>query len=147
MRAEEKPPAVRAASSIVCLGKTSRTSASVVVKLKHAHESRQALTISLGNAFHGPLPADSLFRRPCLARLSAWDFIFWERALALAESVPAQIICYLAGVFLFFGLLALWLESLFWGLGELFSSGHNLLKLKNRYLSVKLPPRCGFPFG
>jgi hypothetical protein len=49
--------------------------------------------------------------------------------------------------FLFFGLLALWLEPLFWGLGELFPSGHMVLKLKNRYLNVKLVPFFGFPFG
>jgi hypothetical protein len=74
----------------------------LVVKLKHAYEiSVQALTISLNKAVHGPLTADSLFRRPWLARLSAWDFIFCECTLALAGPVPALIICFLAGVFYF----------------------------------------------
>ena len=72
------------------------------VKLKHAQwRSGQALTIFLGNAVHGPLPANSLFKRPGLARLSAWAFILWECTLTLAGPVPAQIMCFLAGIFHF----------------------------------------------
>ena len=40
--------------------------------------------------------------------------------------------------FSFFSLLAFWVESVFLGLGDLFSSRHLLLKLENEYLSVKL---------
>ena len=40
--------------------------------------------------------------------------------------------------FPFPGLLAFWFESVFLGLGDLFSSRHLLLRLENEYLSVKL---------
>ena len=40
--------------------------------------------------------------------------------------------------FPFPGLLAFWVESVFLGLGDLFSSRHLLRRLENEYLSVKL---------
>ena len=39
--------------------------------------------------------------------------------------------------FSFLGFLVFWFESLFLGLGDLFSGSFLLLKLENRYLSVK----------
>jgi len=87
------------------------------VKLKHGDwRSGQALTIFLGNAVHGPLPADSLLRRPWLARLGAWAFILWECAfpLTLTGPVPAQIMCILASIFHFLVFWYFGLNRFFW---------------------------------
>lgn len=87
------------------------------VKLKHAHwRSGQALTIFLNGAVHGPLPADSWFRKPWLARLSAWSFILWECAFPLALSGPAQAqaMCAVAGVFHFLVFWFFGLNRFFW---------------------------------
>ena len=87
------------------------------VKLKHAHwRSGQALTIFLNGAIHGPLPPDSWFRKPWLARLSAWSFILWECAFPLALSGPAQAqaMCAVAGVFHFLVFWFFGLNRFFW---------------------------------
>ena len=101
----------------ICIHAISSYFMSGWVKLKHAPwRSGQALTVFLGNAIHGPLPARSPFRKPWLARLSAWAFILWECAfpLALAGPVQAQVMCALAGVFHFLVFWHFGLNRFFW---------------------------------
>ena len=87
------------------------------VKLKHVQwRSGRALTIFLNGAIHGPLPADSWFRKPWLARLSAWGFILWECAFPVALGGPAQaqVMCAVAGIFHFLVFWFFGLNRFFW---------------------------------
>jgi hypothetical protein len=101
----------------ICIHAISSYFMSGWVKLKHAPwRSGQALTIFLGNAVHGPLPARSLFKQPWLARLVAWAFILWECAfpVALTGPVSAQIMCLLAAIFHFLVFWHFGLNRFFW---------------------------------
>jgi hypothetical protein len=101
----------------ICIHAISSYFMSGWVKLKHAQwRSGQALTIFLGNAVHGPLPARSLFKQPWLARLVAWAFILWECAfpVALTGPVSAQIMCLLAAIFHFLVFWHFGLNRFFW---------------------------------
>ena len=73
--------------------------------------SGQALTVFLNGGLYGPLPPNSLFRHPKVARASSWAFILWESAFPLVLIYPEWavfFICVAAGfhfmVFWFFGL-------------------------------------------
>ena len=73
--------------------------------------SGEALPAFLDTGIYGPLPQDSVFRHPALARLIAWSFTVWEGCfpLALLDVRLAAAFCAVAAgfhflVFYFFGL-------------------------------------------
>jgi hypothetical protein len=73
--------------------------------------SGQALTVFLNGGLYGPLPPNSMFRRPKVALASSWAFILWESAFPLVLLNPEWavfFICVAVGfhflVFWFFGL-------------------------------------------
>ena len=73
--------------------------------------SGEALPAFLDTGIYGPLPQDSVFRRPAVARLVAWSFTVWEGCfpLALLDVRLAAVFCVVAAgfhflVFYFFGL-------------------------------------------
>lgn len=73
--------------------------------------SGQALPAFLDTGIYGPLPQDSVFRHPQVARLIAWSFTVWEGCfpLALLDVRLAAVFCVVAAgfhflVFYFFGL-------------------------------------------
>jgi len=73
--------------------------------------SGQALTVFLNGGLYGPLPPNSMFRRPKVACASSWAFILWESAFPLVLLYPEWavfFICVAVGfhflVFWFFGL-------------------------------------------
>jgi hypothetical protein len=82
------------------------------VKLLHpSWRTGRALPQFLDTGIHGPLPMDSAFRRPWLARTISWSFTVWEGLMPLALLDPrlALVLCAVAGsfhflVFRFFGL-------------------------------------------
>lgn len=87
-----------------------------------------ALPVFLDSGLHGPLPAQSIWRRPWVAKLAAWSFMGWEATFPLAfVSVElAMVECAIALffhllVFRFFGLnrfVWAWLASypaIIWG--------------------------------
>lgn len=82
------------------------------VKLLHpSWRTGRALPQFLDTGIHGPLPTDSVFRRPWLARAMSWSFTVWEGLMPLALLDPrlALVLCTVAGgfhflVFRFFGL-------------------------------------------
>ena len=71
----------------------------------------QALTVFLDGGLYGPLPPDSIFRRPRVAWVCSWAFILWESVFPLVLLNPQWallFICIAVGfhflVFWFFGL-------------------------------------------
>jgi len=73
--------------------------------------SGQALTVFLNGGLYGPLPPNSMFRRPKVACASSWAFILWESVFPLVLLYPEWavfFICVAVGfhflVFWFFGL-------------------------------------------
>lgn len=82
------------------------------VKLLHpSWRSGRALPQFLDTGIHGPLPENSVFRHPWLARAVSWSFTVWEGLMPLALLDPrlALVLCAVAGgfhflVFRFFGL-------------------------------------------
>ena len=82
------------------------------VKLLHpSWRTGRALPLFLDTGIHGPLPVDSAFRRPGLARVVSWSFTVWEGLMPLALLDPrlALLLCAVAGcfhllVYRFFGL-------------------------------------------
>ncbi len=79
--------------------------------LRSEWRSGQALPYFLDTGVYGPLPADSVWRKPWAARACAWSFTVWEGCfpLALLDVRLAAVFCAVAaafhfGVFWFFGL-------------------------------------------
>lgn len=79
--------------------------------LRPEWRSGQALPYFLDTGVYGPLPADSVWRKPWAARPCAWSFTVWEGCfpLALLDVRLAAVFCAVAaafhfGVFWFFGL-------------------------------------------
>jgi len=106
----------RAGLWYVCLQAITSYFMSGWVKLMQPEwRSGQAMTIFLNAAIYGPLPSDSLLRKPWLARLGAWAFIGWECAAPLALLHPLLALAFCA-VALFFHFLVFW----FFGLNRFF---------------------------
>ncbi len=79
--------------------------------LRPQWRSGRALPFFLDTGVYGPLAADSVFRRPLVARTCAWSFTVWEGCfpLALLDVRLAALFCAVAaafhfGVFWYFGL-------------------------------------------
>ena len=86
------------------------------VKLKRAEwRSGQALTVFLNSGLYGPLPPDSVFRKPWLALLCSWAFILWEGVFPLVLLNPDWVWLF-GGVALLFHFLVFW----FFGLNRFF---------------------------
>jgi hypothetical protein len=86
------------------------------VKLKRPEwRSGQALTVFLNSGLYGPLPTDSVFRKPWLAFLCSWAFILWEGVFPLVLFNP-DLVWLFGTVALFFHFLVFW----FFGLNRFF---------------------------
>ena len=86
------------------------------VKLKRAEwRSGQALTVFLNSGLFGPLPPDSVFRKPWLALACSWAFMVWEGIFPLVLFNPDWVWLF-AGVALIFHFLVFW----FFGLNRFF---------------------------
>lgn len=86
------------------------------VKLKRAEwRSGEALTVFLNSGLYGPLPADSVFRRPAVALVCSWAFIVWEGVFPLVLLWP-DLVWVFGGVALVFHFLVFW----FFGLNRFF---------------------------
>jgi len=84
--------------------------------LRPEWRSGQALTYFLDTGVYGPLPADSVFRRPQVARACAWAFTVWEGCfpLALLDVRLAAMFCAVAAVFHFLVFWHFGLNRFFW---------------------------------
>ena len=86
------------------------------VKLKRPEwRSGQALTVFLNSGLYGPLPPDSVFRKPWLAFLCSWAFILWEGVFPLVLFNP-DLVWLFGSVALLFHFLVFW----FFGLNRFF---------------------------
>jgi len=86
------------------------------VKVKRPEwRSGQALTVFLNSGLYGPLPADSVFRRPAVALVCSWSFMLWEGVFPLVLLNPDWIWLF-GGVALLFHFLVFW----FFGLNRFF---------------------------
>ena len=86
------------------------------VKLKRAEwRSGEALTVFLNSGLYGPLPPDSVFRRPAVALVCSWAFILWEGVFPLVLLLH-DLVWLFGGVALFFHFLVFW----FFGLNRFF---------------------------
>ena len=107
---------------------TSYVIAGWVKWLQPSWRDGSALSVFLDTGLHGPLPAQSIWRRPWVAKAAAWSFMGWEATFPLAFiSVEwALVECAIALffhllVFRFFGLnrfVWAWLASypaIIWG--------------------------------
>jgi hypothetical protein len=101
------------------------------IKLKRPEwRSGEALTVFLNGGLYGPLPLNSVFRQPMLARLCSWTFILWEGLFALVVMYPPWIGGFVA-LALLFHFLVFWffgLNRFFWAwatnLSSVFFLGH-----------------------
>jgi hypothetical protein len=87
------------------------------VKLLHpSWRKGRALPQFLDTGIHGPLPAESVFRRPWLARTVSWSFTVWEGLMPLALLDPrlAVVLCTVAGAFHFLVFRFFGLNRFFW---------------------------------
>jgi hypothetical protein len=87
------------------------------VKLKRPEwRNGQAMTVFLNSGLYGPLPPDSVFRRPLVALLCSWAFILWEGLFPLVLLWPdgVGIFVLLAGVFHFLVFWFFGLNRFFW---------------------------------
>ena len=87
------------------------------VKLLHpSWRSGRALPQFLDTGIHGPLPPDSAYRRPWLARSISWTFTVWEGLfpLALLDVRLAALFCSVASVFHFLVFRYFGLNRFFW---------------------------------
>jgi hypothetical protein len=84
--------------------------------LRPEWRSGAALPVFLDSGVYGPLPADSLFRRPWLARTVSWVFTVWEGCfvLALLDQRLAVVFCASALVFHFLVYRYFGLNRFFW---------------------------------
>ena len=78
--------------------------------------SGRALTVFLDNGVYGPLPSNSIYRRPRLAMLCSWGFTLWEGLfpLALLDVRLAVMFCAIAAVFHFLVFWFFGLNRFFW---------------------------------
>ena len=106
------------------------------VKVKRAEwRSGQALTVFLNSGLYGPLPPDSVFRKPWLAFLCSWAFILWEGVFPLILFNP-DLIWVFGGVALIFHFLVFWffgLNRFFWAWTANLSSLFFLSSFINSY--------------
>ena len=87
------------------------------VKLKRPEwRNGQAMTVFLNSGLYGPLPADSVFRRPLVAVCCSWAFIVWEGLFPLVLFFPGGVAAFvlLAGVFHFLVFWFFGLNRFFW---------------------------------
>ena len=87
------------------------------VKLLHpSWRSGRALPQFLDTGIYGPLPADSAYRKPWLARSVSWTFNVWEGLfpLALLDVRLAALFCAVASVFHFLVFRFFGLNRFFW---------------------------------
>ncbi len=84
--------------------------------LRPEWRSGRALPFFLDTGIYGPLAADSLFRRPAVARVCAWTFTVWEGCfpLALLDVRLAAVFCAVAAVFHFLVFWYFGLNRFFW---------------------------------
>ena len=86
------------------------------VKVKRAEwRSGRALTVFLNSGLHGPLPVDSVFRKPAVALVCSWAFILWEGVFPLVLFKPDWVWVF-GGVALLFHFMVFW----FFGLNRFF---------------------------
>ena len=107
----------RAGLWYICLQSITSYFLSGWVKLMQPEwRSGQAMTIFLNAAIYGPLPPNSVLRKPWLARLGAWAFIGWECAapLALLHPLAALVFCAIALLFHFLVFWFFGLNRFFW---------------------------------
>jgi hypothetical protein len=78
--------------------------------------SGQALTVFLNGGIYGPLPADSVFRRPKVAMGCSWAFILWEAVFPLGLLNPNGVLLFMviAAVFHFLVFWFFGLNRFFW---------------------------------
>jgi hypothetical protein len=78
--------------------------------------SGRAMTLFLDTGIYGPLPAQSLFRHPIVARACSWSFTLWEGCfpLALLDVRLACLFCAVAALFHFLVFLFFGLNRFFW---------------------------------
>jgi len=84
--------------------------------LRPEWRSGAALPIFLDSGVYGPLPPDSLFRRPRVARAVSWIFTLWEGCFVLALLDQRIALAYCASA-LAFHFLVYWyfgLNRFFW---------------------------------
>ncbi len=84
--------------------------------LREEWRSGRALPYFLDTGVYGPLPADSVFRRPRVARAAAWSFTVWEGCfpLALLDVRLAAVFCTVAAAFHFLVFWFFGLNRFFW---------------------------------
>ena len=84
--------------------------------MRQEWRSGAALPAFLDTGVYGPLAADSLFRRPAVAKLCAWSFTLWEGSfpLALLDARLAAVFCAVAAVFHFLVFYFFGLNRFFW---------------------------------
>lgn len=86
------------------------------VKVKRPEwRTGQALTVFLNSGLYGPLPPDSLFRRPWVAGCCSWAFILWEGVFPWVLFKPDWIALF-SGIAILFHFLVFW----FFGLNRFF---------------------------
>jgi hypothetical protein len=84
--------------------------------LRPEWRSGAALPVFLDSGVYGPLPADSMFRRPWVARAVSWGFTVWEGCfvLALLDQRLAFLFCASAVLFHFLVYWYFGLNRFFW---------------------------------
>jgi hypothetical protein len=84
--------------------------------LRPEWRSGEALPMFLDTGVYGPLPPDSVFRRPAVARLASWSFTLWEGCapLALLDLRIAALFCAVAALFHFLVFWFFGLNRFFW---------------------------------
>ncbi len=84
--------------------------------LRPEWRSGKALTLFLDSGVYGPLPDNSIFRNPKVARLCAWSFTLWEGCfpLALLNVRAALVLCAAASLFHFLVFWFFGLNRFFW---------------------------------
>jgi len=84
--------------------------------LRPEWRSGEALPMFLDTGVYGPLPPNSVFRRPAVARLASWSFTLWEGCapLALLDLRIAALFCAVAAVFHFLVFWFFGLNRFFW---------------------------------
>lgn len=84
--------------------------------LRPEWRSGAALPVFLDSGVYGPLPPDSLFRRPLIARTVSWVFTVWEGCffLALLDQRIALVYCASAVAFHFLVYWYFGLNRFFW---------------------------------
>lgn len=84
--------------------------------LRPEWRSGRAMTLFLDTGIYGPLPAQSIFRHPIVAKACSWSFTVWEGCfpLALLDVRLAWLFCAVAALFHFLVFLFFGLNRFFW---------------------------------